>query len=107
MLLTCGHSHTRTYRVEVSGWDVSHIFFVEKSELSWNEESGKQITLTHALSPGTMIFVRLLQPASADRSVSVAYEAEQLASTPEGMWQFRIHRAEPRPVPEETEQPCE
>jgi hypothetical protein len=107
MLLTCGHSHTRTYRVEVSGWDVSHIFFVERSELSWNEENGKQITLTHALSPGTMIFVRLLQATSADRCGAVPYEAEQLASMSEGMWQFRIQRAEPRPVAIEAPQPFE
>jgi hypothetical protein len=101
MLLTCGHPHTRTYRVEVSGWDASHIFFVERSELSWSEENGKQITLTHALSPGTMIFVRLLQPTFADRSVPVPYQAEQLATTSEGIWQFRIRRAEPRPVANE------
>jgi hypothetical protein len=107
MLLTCGQSHTRTYRVEVSGWDVSHIFFVEKSELSWNEENGKQITLTRALNPGTMIFVRLLQATSADRAVAVPYQAEQLASTLEGIWQFRIHRAEPRPVATEAQQAFE
>jgi hypothetical protein len=107
MLLTCGHPHAGTYRVEVSGWDVSHIFFVEKSELSWNEENGKQIALTRALSPGTMIFVRLLQTTSADRSVAVPYQAEQLASMSEGMWQFRIHRAEPRAVATEAAQPCE
>jgi hypothetical protein len=107
MLLTCGQSRTRTYRVEVSGWDVSHIFFVERSELSWNEENGKQITLTRALNPGTMIFVRLLQATSADRSAAVPYQAEQLASTSEGMWQFRIHRAEPRAVATEAAQPCE
>jgi hypothetical protein len=107
MLLTCGHSHTRTYRVEVSGWDVSHVFFVEGSELSWNKENGKHLTLTHALSPGTMIFVRLLQLTSADRSVAVPYQAEQLAVMSEGMWQFRIHRAEPRPVAKEAQQPFE
>jgi hypothetical protein len=107
MLLTCGHSRTRTYRVEVSGWDVSHIFFVERSELSWNEENGKQITLTRALNPGTMIFVRLLQATSADRAVAVPYQAEQLASMLEGMWQFRIHRAEPRAVATEAQQAFE
>jgi hypothetical protein len=107
MLLTCSQSHTRTYRVEVSGWDSSHIFFVDRSELSWNEENGKRITLTRALSPGTMIFVRLLQTTSADRSAAVPYQAEQLASTSEGMWQFRIHRAEPRPVATEAAQACE
>jgi hypothetical protein len=107
MLLTCGHSRPRTYRVEVSGWDSSHIFFVEKSELSWSEADGKQIALTRALSPGTMIFVRLLQSTSADRSVAVPYEAEQLATTTEGIWRFRIHRAEPRAVATEAPQACE
>jgi hypothetical protein len=107
MLLTCGHSRTGTYRVEVSGWDVSHIFFVERSELSWSEADGKQIALTRALNPGTMIFVRLLQATSADRAVAVPYEAEQLANTSEGVWQFRIHRAEPRPVPTEAQQAFE
>src|SRR5580693_5671361 len=107
MLLTCGQSHTRTYRVEVSGWDSSHIFFVEKSELSWSEAEGKQITLTRALNPGTMIFVRLLQATSADRSVAVPYQAEQLASTLEGIWQFRIHRAEQHAVAKEAQQAVE
>jgi hypothetical protein len=104
MLLTCGHPHTKTYRVEVSGWDSSRIFFVEKSELSWNEENGKQITLTHALRPGTMIFVRLLQPMSADLSVPVPYQAEHVATTPEGLRQFRLNRAEPRSVAKEASQ---
>jgi hypothetical protein len=107
MLLTFGQSLTRTYRVEVSGWDVSHIFFVEKSELSWSEADGKQIALTRALTPGTMIFVRLLQATSADRSVAVPYQAEQLASTLEGIWQFRIHRAEPHAVAKEAQQALE
>lgn len=40
-----------SYRVEVSGWDISQSFFVEKPELEWNEENGKQITLSRAPSP--------------------------------------------------------
>jgi hypothetical protein len=36
---------TSLYRVEVSGWDKSQTFFVEKPELQWNEESGKHVTL--------------------------------------------------------------
>jgi hypothetical protein len=104
MLLTCGHPYTKTYRVEVSGWDCSHTFFVEKAELSWNEENGKQVTLTHALCPGTMIFVRLLLPISADRSAPVAYQAEQVATTPEGFRQFHLKRAEPRSVAKEVSQ---
>jgi hypothetical protein len=48
-----------------------------------------------------MIFVRLLQPTSADRPVPVAYQTEQMASTSEGFWQFRLHRAEPHPLAKE------
>jgi hypothetical protein len=99
MLLSCGgYSHIKTYRVEVSGWDSSLTFFVEKSELSWSEEGGKQVTLTHALCPGTMIFVRLLQATSSERSVPVPYQAVHVATTPEGFRQFRLSRAEPRSV---------
>jgi hypothetical protein len=28
-----------TYSVEVSGWDHSHAFFVERSELTWSERN--------------------------------------------------------------------
>ena len=30
------------YRVEVSGWDENKVFFVENSELDWNEDSGRK-----------------------------------------------------------------
>ena len=104
MVLTCGHSHTKTYRVEVSGWDSSLIFFVEKAELSWSEETGKQVTLTHALCPGTMIFVRLLQATSPERSVPVPYQAVHVATTPDGYRQFRLRRAEPQAMAKEARQ---
>ena len=100
MVLTCD-SHTKTYRVEISGWDSSLTFFVEKAELAWSEENGKQVTLTHALCPGTMIFVRLLQATSPERSVPVPYQAVHMATTPEGFWQFRLRRAEPRSMAKE------
>jgi hypothetical protein len=85
-----------TYRVEVSGWDSSQVFFVEKTELEWSEENGKQITLSRDLNPATMIFVRLLQPTSPDRSSPVAYKAEHIASTVGNQHQFRLSRAVPR-----------
>lgn len=83
------------YRVEVSGWDSSQTFFVEKSELEWNEETGKQIKLSRALRKGTMIFVRLLQPTASDRASSVAYWAEYVATTPEGTHQFSLTQVHP------------
>jgi hypothetical protein len=73
MLLAAQRPITDTYPVEASGWDSAQSFFAEKAELEWNEATGKHLTLTRSLCPGSMIFLRLLQPLSADRSLPVAY----------------------------------
>jgi len=96
MLLAARHPFVGTYRVEVSGWDSEQAFFVEKTELEWSEETGKQITLSRELNPATMIFVRLLQATSPDRSSPVAYKAEPIAATAGNQHQFRLSRALPR-----------
>ena len=85
-----------TYRVEVSGWDHDKAFFVENSELEWSED-GKQVTLTRTLNEGAVVFLRLLQPMSADRSNPVAYEAELVSATTRGQRQFRLRRVCSRP----------
>jgi hypothetical protein len=90
MIRTAEHPATNLYRVEVSGWDDNKAFFVENSELEWAEDSGKQVTLNRGLSEGAVIFLRLLQPISNDRSHPVAYRAELVARNPEGQWQFRL-----------------
>jgi hypothetical protein len=84
-----------TYRVEVSGWDSSQAFFVEKSELEWDEASGKQVKLSRALSSGVMIFVRLMEPTAADRAFPVAYRAEYLGAAPEGSHKFSLRQIQP------------
>ena len=91
-----------TYSVEVSGWDHSHAFFVERSELTWSEETGKLLTLSRRLPAGAMIFVRLLQPADGERAFPVAYETEALSPASERSQQFRITRVVPRCVPVES-----
>ncbi len=89
---------TNLYRVEVSGWDKSQTCFVEKSELEWSEESGKQVTLSSAVPDGAVVFLRLIQPLTTDRSQSVPYETEFLSVTPDGQNQFRLHPVSPRVV---------
>ncbi len=96
MLSIARHPLKSTYSVEVSGWDDSQLFFVERSELSWDEESGKHLTLSHRLCPGTMIFVRLLQPTASERAFPVAYHAEPLDTTPDGQQKFRLKCMQPR-----------
>jgi hypothetical protein len=86
------------YRVEVSGWDQNQAFFVEKSDLEWNEDSGKLVVLRNAVPDRALVFLRLLQSLSADRSHPVPYEAEFVAITSEGRQQFRLHPVSPRTV---------
>jgi hypothetical protein len=90
MILTAEHPATNLYRVEVSGWDDNKAFFVENSQLEWADDSGKQVTLNRGLSEGAVIFLRLLQPISKDRSHPVAYEVELVARNSEGQRQFRL-----------------
>lgn len=95
MLLTAQHPIADTYPVEASGWDSTQSFFVEKSELEWNEVTGKYLTLSRSLCPGSMIFLRLLQPMSLDRSLPVAYHAQPMGVTPDGQQQFRLNQIQP------------
>lgn len=98
MLLAPQKAVSSTYSVEVSGWDNSHSFFVEKSELSWSEETGKQLALSHHLAAGEMVFVRLLQPTNGDRAFPIAYQAEPLPNSSNGPQKFRLTRVVPRGI---------
>jgi hypothetical protein len=88
---------TSLYRVEVSGWDKSQTFFVEKSELEWDEGCGKHVTLNSSVPDGSVVFLRLIQALSSDRS-QLPYETEFLSVTPDGQNQFRLHPVSPRAV---------
>jgi hypothetical protein len=64
-----------SYRVEVSGWDASENFFVEKTTLVWRGEERKEISLNARVRPGCVLFVRLLQPTAVVNNIPIAYEA--------------------------------
>ncbi len=98
MILTAEQPVTNLYRVEVSGWDDNKAFFVENAELEWTDESGKRVTLSRGLAEGAVIFLRLLQPISNDRSHPVPYEAELMTRTDEGLRQFRLLPVSTRPT---------
>jgi len=87
---------TRLYAIEISGWDCKEQFFVERCELQWNEESGKQVGLKRAVNDNAILLVRLLQGGDPDRSQPVAYEAEEMGRTKAGMYQFRLKMVAPR-----------
>jgi hypothetical protein len=79
------------YRVEVSGWDVDETFFVEKSELEWREHAMKKVLLQHRVADAGIVFVRLLQSTDMTHCHPVAYQAESLATTPDGRFEVRLH----------------
>jgi hypothetical protein len=96
---------TSHYSVEVSGWDTSEGFFVEKCELEWNEQSAKHVVLSRMLPQGAHVFVRLLQPMSAERSYPVPYEAHFAGSQPDGHCKFLLIAVRPRLNEAEPTQP--
>jgi hypothetical protein len=67
------------YQVEVSGWDRNEDFFVEKTELRWREESGKQISLQRPIVSGSLLYLRLIHPAGGERVRPMPFRAELFA----------------------------
>ena len=64
-----------TYRVEVSGWDSSESFFVEKTALIWGPDAQRQAILKSRVREGCVLFVRLLQSAAMLNNAPIAYQA--------------------------------
>lgn len=87
-----------SYRVEVSGWDTSERFFVEKTSLSWGRDEKKEIRLRSTLREGSVLFVRLLQPLANATNFPIAYQAQRIGSRSEDGY-ARVHLAQLRPRP--------
>lgn len=85
------------YRVEVSGWGLDDVFFVEKTELLWSQTGDKYVLLHRALHEGAMIFVRLLDSDSTKGSVPVAYQVNRVrAMDCNGQCEMRLQPLHPR-----------
>jgi hypothetical protein len=84
--------------VEVSGWYEHEVFFVEKTDLDWDDLAGKHIVLQHKLTSGSIIFIRRLHSVSTQRSAAIAYVAEFIGSVDEQIhqFQFQLHPVCPR-----------
>jgi hypothetical protein len=85
------------YRIEISGWGLNNLFFVEKTALTWTEGEEKKLHLHHALPDGAIIFVRLIAPENSYSSVPVAYQVENVQPmNPEGLCEMRLLQLHPR-----------
>jgi hypothetical protein len=72
-----------SYRVEVSGWDASENFFVEKAVLEWHGGEQKEISLQASPREGCILFVRLLQTTPSINNIPIAYQAATVAKKDE------------------------
>jgi len=99
MLLTEKYPAFGLYRVEVSGWDMDEMFFVEKAEIAWDEETGKRVKLRRPLRKGSVVFVRLLQTSSVERAYPMAYEVDPLQAEPNGYCEYSLRQVQKRSKP--------
>jgi hypothetical protein len=84
------------YRVEVSGWDENQAFFVEKSDLGWDDEAGNHISLQRMLPDGAMVFICALLSEGPGQVPPNIYKVEFIGCDPEGLHQFRLNAVQPR-----------
>jgi hypothetical protein len=68
-----------SYRVEVSGWNVKGIFFVEQAMLHWTDVGEKSIELISRLREGCVVFVRLIHATTGNINFPVAYRVLNIA----------------------------
>ncbi len=96
MILPEALTQCDSYRVEVSGWDENEAFFVEKSDLGWDEFAGKHISLQRMLPDGAMVFIRTLHPEGRAQAAPIVYKVEFIGCDPDGHHQFRLNEVQPR-----------
>jgi hypothetical protein len=84
------------YRVEVSGWDASDAYFVEKTTLDWSGGDEKEINVKPPLREGSIVFVRLLQQFGSVDSFPIAYRASSVRAGENGRTLVQIERLHPR-----------
>lgn len=92
-----GNQQYSRYAVEVSGWDVSEVFFVEKTSLAWAEHGIKEISLRRPVREGCVIFVRLMQPVATGDNYPIACQAVKvLELAAEGRSVVQLMQLRPR-----------
>ena len=85
------------YRIEVSGWSLDSNFFVEKTDLFWDQCVDKKVSLHHIVPEGAIIFVRLLMPEAGGCTLPVAYRAAAVQPMDfKGLCEMRLTQLHPR-----------
>src|SRR5580692_8197675 len=96
MELALENVESGAHRVEVSGWDSSNNFFVEKTMLHWSNGE-REVSFQSPVRRGCVVFVRLLRPAFDCDNFPTAYQASGIESEPaSGRTLVRLTRLRPR-----------
>jgi hypothetical protein len=78
-------------RVEISGWDMDELFFVEKAEVDWDDAAENiRIRMNRPLRKGTVIFLRQIQAVMSGQSHPVAYSVEPVGADESGACEYRL-----------------
>jgi hypothetical protein len=92
------HPQLVSYQVEVSGWDATENFFVEKTTLEWGQNMQKEVKLKSSLREGCILFVRLLHSVSAIPNFPIAYQIMKVrAADGSGSTHVWLEQLQPRP----------
>jgi hypothetical protein len=84
------------YRIEISGWGLDNIFFVERTLLLWVGDGKKQVHLRRALAAGQIVFLRLLSTEPSNLTVPLAYAVEHATTMDcEGVCRISLVRMRP------------
>jgi hypothetical protein len=78
------------YRVEISGWDIDELFFVENAEIGWGEQAEKRVKLRRPLRKGTVVFVRPLLSSGIERDSPTPYLVDPIAVDENGFCEYRL-----------------
>jgi hypothetical protein len=84
---------------EISGWDTDENFFVEKAVLHSHRDGNNKVDLRARLRVGSLVFVRVSDDASMDRTVPVTYQVSEIygnRNARNGAREVRLIRLRPR-----------
>jgi len=92
-----GAHRMNEYKVEISGFDASRKFFVERTTLRWSEGETNCLRLRYDVRQGSVVFLRLLQAFGDGMSLPIACRAVNVAPRgADGRVMVRLLRLNPR-----------
>ena len=77
--MTAPNQQAETHSVEISGWDTDENFFVERAYLQNCVDGHKHVSIRSRLRIGSLVFLRISDELSPERSVPVAYEVSKMS----------------------------